>query len=275
METGLENNKPTDTKTSSEKIDLATAKKSVLSLVFFPNYIAWVVEDLASKNIVDSGYEMFRTQPFNKDKIQRLEKLIPYLNQPFFKTVFTVSNDVYTLVPTYLFENKAKETYLQLNTGLSNLSLGQVESQELTDYESTLVYNYSEPLYQFINNYSPGAKTLHEKSVLLSTAPQVLGKEGMILNFVEDHFDILLRINSKTVFFNSFKLSSTDDLLYFIYYIAEQYEFDPLQIYFIHTGKIPELVSQKILLKFFPNKGWNFDSTANYNFIASKALLCE
>ena len=189
--------------------------------------------------------------------------------------MYTVSNDTYVLIPQYLFDENNKEKYLSFNTGRSNISLSFTDTQIVSEQESILIYNLSKQLHSFIENKSPGSKIFHEKAVLLNAAPNLLGKEGMLLNFVEDHFDLLLRINNKTCFFNSFKINSTDDLLYFIYYIAEQYEFDPLSINFVHTGKIPELVSQKLVLKFFPNPNWNFTQQHNYNFIASKALLCE
>lgn len=149
------------------------------------------------------------------------------------------SNELFTFVPSALFDEESAKQYLKYNVKVFP-----------TDY---IAYDRVEPLdlvvsyvpYVNINNllldYFGNFDYEHSSSVLLRTILSHKASHGKDIAYVhieKEAFYLIVFKNNKLVFFNQFKHYSIEDFLYYLLFSLEQLEIDTESIPMYVMGDI-------------------------------------
>ncbi len=146
------------------------------------------------------------------------------LNQNFDQVKLVYHHDIFTLVPTELFEESHAADYLKYNTRLLQTDTLSVD-EELADTGAHLVY----VAYSNINNYfyeKYGSYSYFHYSAL--TLPQLGNLEdGLFIEVMPSHFYLTIYNDGKLIAHNLFQHEEVEDILFYTLYAAEQNELDP------------------------------------------------
>jgi hypothetical protein len=258
---------------STEKVDYGTAQQSILSVVFFSDRLHFIIEDIATENLVSSGIEYFSANTFNPSQTTTFEKLLPFVNLPFSKVVVTFFNNEFVQVPTVLYNEEVNEDYLKVNNGLNNFNLSAVNAVKLERFDTALVYNLPQQFLEYLKQVFVNCTVLHSKQVLLSNyLPQGLGNK-IYIYFADDSLDVTVFRNGKLFLNNIYKVGSTDDVLYYLFFIAEQMEVNFQEEKLEWNGSLPEFVSSSILAKYLPKTKWEASEEKRF-YLVKKASVC-
>jgi hypothetical protein len=161
------------------------------------------------------------------------------LQLKFDEVIILYSNNVYTTVPSSLFDETKASEYLKFNSKiLSNdfIAFDQIESNNMV-----VVYIP----YVNINNYFferfGSFQYYHAVSVFLKdvlySAKHSLGPK-MYLNVQEEQLDFIILEQGKLVLCNSFLFKTSEDFIYYVLFCLEQLRLNPDTIPVILSGTI-------------------------------------
>ena len=161
------------------------------------------------------------------------------LQLKFDEVIILYSNNVYTTVPSSLFdENKASE-YLKFNSKiLSNdfIAFDQIESNNMVVVYIPYVNinNYFFERYGSFQYYH--AVSVFLKGVLHSDKHSLGPK--MYLNLQEEQLDVIILEGGKLALCNSFLFKTSEDFIYYVLFCLEQLKLNPDTIPVILSGSI-------------------------------------
>ncbi|WP_062059156.1 DUF3822 family protein [Aquimarina longa] len=164
------------------------------------------------------------------------------LREQVFNSIDVIhQNDLYTVVPKPLFDEKLLNEYLKFNTKV--LKNDFIAYDTLDRHDIVTVYIP----YTNINNYffdSFGSFTYKHTSTILinSLITQEKNNESttVFANINDDSFDIIVFIKGKFVLSNTFKHQTKEDFLYYLMHIAEQLKLNPEEFNLFFLGNISE-----------------------------------
>jgi hypothetical protein len=159
---------------------------------------------------------------------------------PFQAVVVVVDHSTNTLVPSPLYDEKEKETYLLFNHPRQDNA--RVAGDLLKNADAYNVYYLSNVLAEKIKEYWANARIMHSTSVLTeSLLLQHKNKpaEQQVFVHVRNHFfDIVVLRHEKMHFYNSFKFGTREDFIYFLLFSLEQLQLNPETIDLVFMGQI-------------------------------------
>ncbi|WP_010182739.1 DUF3822 family protein [Aquimarina agarilytica] len=218
--------------TNSSVLNLSNSTYSLsiqLSLNGFSFYITSNTGDIVSKY-----HESNDTIPFNEqqllEKVSKIFDSKPELQATFKSIDVIYYNELFTLVPKTLFDEKALKTYI--NYSVKTLATDYITYDEL----NTGIINVFIP-YVNVNNFlleKLGEFNFHHSSGILIN--HVLEKEKYSLTkkvsiFVApNQFDLICCKGTDLLLFNSFKYTTNEDVLYYLLFCLEQLDLSPNQI---------------------------------------------
>jgi len=146
-------------------------------------------------------------------------------------------NKQFTLCPTAFHETKHNRTFLEFNVGTTD------DKIILTDDIHTdvkLIYAIDESLKSTLDLLYPNHQLKHTMTVLskLMLQSEELTKENIILSVYSNHIEIAVKLDHKLVLVNQFDIKTQEDILYYILFILEQYQLNPLTAHITLAGNI-------------------------------------
>lgn len=152
------------------------------------------------------------------------------------------SNELYSLVPEKLFDEKNASDYLKFNTKI--LQSDYVAQDHLSEGGIVNVYIP----YTNINNFFFEKYGEFEYRHCISLLAENFlrknrnNKEGtkVFLNCYTRGYDLIVIQKGKLLLANSFTCHTKEDFIYYLLFTAEQLELDPLELELILLGKIRE-----------------------------------
>lgn len=184
----------------------------------------------------------------NKQLFDVLEKLIPsieWLALPFESTKIIFETHKSTLVPHVFFDNNKPQSHLELNHAVETGELSQ--NDFLTTLEAQNVWLIPENIRGLLRSLFPLAPIHHHGSILieslLSINKNVPENQGVFVYVRKCMFDIVVLIDNKLLFFNSFNYQAKEDFIYFLIYVLEQLELNPESVRLTFLGEILKLSS--------------------------------
>ncbi len=257
METGQESNIISNFNSFAER-------RSILSIVFFNDkaQIAWRLpeEDVWSEVVSIP----FSTQAISVEQVHRVKKFTESYQIGRNQAYIAISSKDYAIIPEELFLPNRKAEYLVKNTGLGADKIGSVLSAPCEMINSVFVFHVPTVLDHFLNNHFPGMHLLHEKQSLVAAALNMPSSKTVTINFCGNHFDLLFQDGKKLNFFNSFQLISSEDVLYYLLFVAEKLGSNIRDFNVRIFGKIPSIIDREQLLKYLPSVK-NFEASDEFH----------
>lgn len=167
----------------------------------------------------------------DKGYADRLETVIlrqVQLQQPYRTINVGVFNLTSTLVPTRLYNEEEKSTYLEKMLPLSGEY--EVRTDSLTTAGAEHVYALEDGLSKVLKSYFSGAEIIHSSTALYKGVRRLAQEnEGkfIFLNVRQEAIQITFFDNGELVFYNAYSYSSSKDFIYYVMLIYDQFGLKP------------------------------------------------
>ncbi|MHB8261664.1 MAG: DUF3822 family protein [Bacteroidia bacterium] len=147
-----------------------------------------------------------------------------FFSQNYLSVHIGVSNALYTLVPTSLFQSDTKEKWLTYNHVIDDAAM--MLSDDFNSTDSKCVYSLNEKLKVLIDQTFPNNHIKHKTTCLIESLADVASKryKTCLVHVGTANFDVAL-YDKKLILFNTFEYQSTEDFLYYILASLEQNKF--------------------------------------------------
>lgn len=144
-----------------------------------------------------------------------------FFSQTYASVYISISNPLYTVVPSSLFQTDDKEKWLAYNHVISNDDL--VLADDINSIDSKCVYAINQKLKALIDQTFPNNHIKHKSTCITESLSGLASKthKTCLVHIGTDSFDVAL-YDKKLLFFNTFEYQSTEDFLYFILASIEQ-----------------------------------------------------
>ena len=172
-------------------------------------------------------------------KIEELFNQNTILKQDFESVTIIHRNNLSTLVPNALFNEKELNLYLDFN--IKTLANDFIAFDSLTQLDIKNVYipyiNINNFFFQQFGEfeYKHHSTVLIDKLILHSKNK---AEKQFFVNVSENSFDIVVIENSKLIFYNSFTFNTKEDFIYYILFNAEQLQLNPEEFILTFIGDI-------------------------------------
>jgi hypothetical protein len=192
----------------------------------------------------------------------------------------------FTLCPTAFYNSDTSRSMLEFNTGqtFNNLILNDDINSDIK-----LIYSIGETLKSSLDQIFPHHQLKHTLTVLskLTLVSEELVKEQLVLAVHSTYLEVVVKHNQKLVLVNQYPAKTQEDILYYVLFILEQYQLNPLTAAVTITGNIDsnsELMSS--LKKYIKNihlavgnKSIHWSaiqgSPQHFNYTLINRLFCE
>ncbi len=202
--------------------------------------------------IIEKSFDTAKTPEELLDELKKAFIEEEILTESFTQISVIFGSDLYTLVPSPLFDETKASEYLKFNTKLLGndfVSNDLVESHDIQVVYVPLV-NINNYLYEKFGNF----QYFHGITILLK---HVLDKEKytqetkVFLNVEKGWFDCIIVTYGKVELCNSYPYRSPEDFIYFVLFAFEQLQLNPDTIKVTLCGNIDESSPRyKLLYKY-------------------------
>lgn len=163
----------------------------------------------------------------NIDHIINSSKHFQAAKQKYSNVFINYFTPNFTLCPTLFFNVEESRKMLEFNVGSINNDLICIDS---INPDIKLIYSMDENLKSIFNQLYPNHQINHIITVLSKLS--ITADEHQIENVTIGLFDktlfVILKNNQKIIFANQFSTTSQEDILYYILFLFEQYQLNPL-----------------------------------------------
>lgn len=143
----------------------------------------------------------------------------------------------FTLVPANFYDTASLRPLLEFNVGaISN----KIIITDDINADIKLIYAMDEQLKSTLDTVFPGHRLRHTLSVaskLMLSSDELL-KENILLSIYSDHIEMVVKQNQKLLLANQYSIKTQEDVLYYILFVLEQYQLNPLFVTITVAGTI-------------------------------------
>lgn len=192
----------------------------------------------------------------------------------------------FTLVPVNFYDTDNLRSLLEFNVG----TIGdKVIVTDDINADIKLIYAMDEQLKSLLDTVFPGHQLRHSLSVaskLMLNSDELL-KENMLLSIYSDHIELVVKQNQKLMLANQYPIKTQEDVLYYVLFVLEQYQLNPLLVTITVDGNIdsnaPLITSLKKYVKQIRlakgHKALNWEQVTgmpqHFNYTLINRLFCE
>ncbi|MWB93172.1 DUF3822 family protein [Flavobacterium sp. GA093] len=228
---------------SLQNTNITSKKYKKLSIQVSLTGLSFCCFDTLNNTITSFAEVIFDT--FHKgNKIEELLadafKQHPELKDTYDEIVVIHNNNLSTFVPAALFDENFLGSYLQYNTKVFETDFFTFD--QISNYQMNAVYIPYVNINNFLIDEVGSFDYKHVNSILVEKileASKNNDDKKMVINFNENHFEIIVVQNQKLLLFNSFEYNSPEDFIYYVLFTAEQTSLNPetFQLDFLGTIK--------------------------------------
>ena len=194
---------------------------------------------VARSRRIDFGKEL---SPYEVQKeLKALLNQEAVMDYDFTDVVVIHRNSMFSLVPKSLFDKNELPNYLKFNTKI--LANDLIEYDEISNYDIVNVYvpfvNINNYLYDLFGTFD----FMHTGTVLIQALLNIHGNlpEPVCYVHVGEHeLDVVVIVQKKLLFYNSFPYTSKEDFIYYLLFTLEQLNLDTASIKTRLFGAIEE-----------------------------------
>ncbi len=154
----------------------------------------------------------------------------------------------FTLCPTAFYNSDNNRSLLEFNAGNTDNKL-IITDDINTDIK--LIYAIDENLKSLLDQLFPSHFIKHTLTVLskLMLSSDELTKEHVLLSVHSNYIEIIVKQDQKLLLANQFSIKTQEDVLYYILFVLEQYQLNPLTASIKIVGNIDATSGLVISLK--------------------------
>jgi len=167
---------------------------------------------------------------FNDDELLQTE--FQFIN-------LIVNHSGSTLVPAALYEESKKDMYLEFMENVHSNST--VHTDHISSIDAKNIYAFDKNIHEIILEKYANIQIKHYSSMLIETILKSYKHDTSLVTFVHilnDTFDIVIAKSNELLFYNAFKFSSEEDILYYLLFTLDQLKLNPEQINLMISGEI-------------------------------------
>lgn len=197
---------------------------------------------------------------------------------------FTDKN--FTLCPVGFYKLESARDILEFNVGPVGSKI--VLTEELNQ-GIQFIYAVDENLKSILDKLYPQHQLKHSLTVLskLFLNEEEFLQENVFMNIQADFVEILVKANGKLQLVNQYSAKTEEDMLYYLLFILEQYQFDPLSVRVTLAGNIEannplislikKYIKQVRLAKGNKTINWSLVTgmPQHFNYTVLNRLFCE
>lgn len=213
-----------------------------------------------------------------------------WIAYPFQSVTVLIDHTHNALVPSPLYEEKEKGTYLAFSQQYRDNS--RIMADHLVNAAAYNVYYLSNPLIEKIKDLWANARIAHYTSALIeSLMIQHKNKQvddALFVHVRRKVFDLVVIRDEKLFFFNSFRYNTKEDFIYFLLFAMEQLRMNPEIARVFMLGMIDKSSEcYEIAWKYIrdisfidPVKAFGFsyvldELPQHFNYVLYNAIRCE
>ena len=226
--------------------DLSASENSYhkLSIQVSLNGLSFCILDTIANELALSHSLPFKREvsPFDLHReIRQCFRDEGVLDYSFSEVIAIHRNPLFSLVPQPLFDEDQLPNYLKYNAKI--LASDHLDYDLIKGLETVNVYvpfaNVNNYLYDLFGEF----EFKHSGTVLLETLIKLpSSRQGSVcyLHLAETQMDLAVFSSKKLLFYNSFTISSPEDVLYFLLFSLEQLNLDPESLKLRLLGEVTE-----------------------------------
>lgn len=156
-----------------------------------------------------------------------------------FNTIDVVyRNELFTIVPSALFDPERLTDYLKYNTKI--LSTDFIVYDEINPFELVVIYIPFANINNFFFDRFGSFSYHHHMTVFIKKVlnDATISQRQAVVNLGQENFDIVAHEGKKMLLANSFTYENAEDFLYHILFCYEQLNFDPNRDTLIILGQL-------------------------------------
>ena len=163
-----------------------------------------------------------------------------WMKNPFRSVSIIVENNRSTLIPSALFEESEKETFL--NFSMEPEVKEKVLFDRLSRLEIVNVYGVNDTLHDQIFGFFPEAMVCHVASLLIESIwmnfKNLITDKRIFIFVREEAFNMLIFDKKQLVYSNAFHFRAPEDFVYFVIFVMEQLNLNPEEVLVTLLGNI-------------------------------------
>ncbi len=220
-----------------------SGNKTNLSIEFIPGGFVFSLLDADKFRyfaLEEYKYEGNGYDPGYFSKFSDFASAHPLLSSDYDKVSVCHYSPGLVLTPEELFLPEEKEKMYRLSCPAGNN--GHIISDRLNILKAYATYSVPEDLIKSLEDIFGEYRLRHYGTALIesSLASQKLDgwNSSIVLHIRQDNFEILLLDGKKLLYYNSFGITCFDDMLYYIFYVLEQYRLRPSRLRAMVIGEM-------------------------------------
>ena len=157
-------------------------------------------------------------------------------------------NQQFTLCPNSYYDAANNRSLLEFNTGTIS---DKIICTDDINTNIKLIYAIDEALKSALDLIFPNHQLKHTLTVLAKLILQTeeLIKETVILQIHSNYIEVVVKQDQKLVLANQFAITTHEDILYYVLFILEQYQLNPLTANITIVGNVDATSGLIISLK--------------------------
>lgn len=143
----------------------------------------------------------------------------------------------FTLCPANFYSQESVRAVLEFNVGKVNDQL--ILTDEINS-DIKLIYAIDEQLKSMLDRLFPQHQIRHSLTVLskLILSAEEFTKENILLSVQGNYIELVVKQENKLVLVNQFSIKTQEDILYYVLFVMEQYQFNPLFVMVSVLGNV-------------------------------------
>ena len=218
------------------KIDESFTEANLLNY----DLVMQVTERSCAYSIFDHGNDRFIALESYGVPLPGVIEQNKWLENPLRSVRVIVENNRSTLIPSALFEESEKDTYL--NFSVEPEVEEKVLFDRLTRLEIVNIFGVNIMLYNQIFRFFPGAKVCHLSSLLIESIwmnfKNLITDKRIFIFVREEAFNMMIFDKKQLVYSNAFHFRAPEDFVYFVIFVMEQLNLNPEEVPVTLLGNI-------------------------------------
>lgn len=209
-----------------------------------------------------------------------------FIKKNYLHVIITIIDDSFTLCPEALYDEANARNLLEFNCG--NTTLKPIISNNI-NASVKLIFCLDEELKSFFNRVFPQHQVKHQVTLLaqLFLTSEEFNHQQLLLSVNENSINIILKQEQQLVLANHYQAKTTEDVLYYLLFVMEQYQLDPVSTGLSIVGNIASTDALLVQLKKYikhvrlavGHKSINWQSVTgmpqHFYFNLTNSIFCE
>jgi hypothetical protein len=230
-------------KIKTNNLDLNTLENSHLSIQFSLDGFSFCIlnkDNKTFKVLYDYTFQEINASPKNLfDNVTAIFNSEELLQKAYHSVNVSHINDLSTLVPKPLFDEKKLKEYVSFNNKVFDHDY--LVYDEIKNHDIVNVYIPFVNVNNFLIDQFGGFEFKHFSNILIENLLNIYKYSlipRMFVHVYHDHFEIIVIADKQLQLYNTFSFATKEDFIYYILFSAEQLKLNPEKFELGLLGKI-------------------------------------